>query len=283
MRNRESFEQFLARVRTELLGHRIVVDNAYCSWFARGELTADDVRHFTRQFSVFSNMFLIAQLLKTINARTLGEARQSKEILANEIGVVFRRKREESESSARRRRANAEDEGDPDLVNTEGTVDGGRYRFKAAHFEWLVRFAEPLGLGFDDLGKRRHGTKTTLHFCDELSRIYGNEDFNIGAGASFAVENWAAAGFWKQLIAGLRTFKEREEPKLHLGFFTWHDKVEDQHAQHTQAELEQLYFEEDEFDEDKFIAAGKEMLEGVAVFWDGLNQDRLDGVGRLTA
>lgn len=279
MRNRESFDRFQQRVRAELLGHRIVVDNPYCAWFSRGEVNVDDVRHFAQQFSVFSNMFLIAQLLKTINARTLGEARQSKEILANEIGVVFRRKNQESETSAERRRANPEDEGDPELVNTEGTVDGGRYRFKAAHFEWLVRFAEPLGLGFDDLGKRRHGTASTLHFCDELARIYGNEDFNIGAGASFAVENWAAAGFWKQLVAGLRSFKEKQVPTLHLGFFTWHDKVEDQHAEHTQAELEQLYFEEPDFDEDKFIAAGKEMLEGVAVFWDGLNQDRLAAGG----
>ncbi len=279
MRNRGEFEQFLSRVRAELLGHRVVVENPYCEWFATGEASVADVRHFTQQFSVFSNMFLIAQLLKTINARTLAEARQSKEILANEIGVVFRRRQEESESSAQRRRANAEEEGDPSLVNTEGTVDGGRYRFKAAHFEWLVRFAEPLGLAFDDLGKRRHGTATTLHFCDELARIYGNPDFNIGAGASFAVENWAAAGFWKQLIAGLRKLKESQVPNLHLGFFTWHDKVEDQHAEHTHAELEQLFFEEPEFDEETFIAAGKEMLDGVAVFWDGLNQDRLAGVG----
>ena len=89
-------------------------------------------------------------------------------------------------------------EGDPDLVSTEGTVDGGIFRFRAAHFEWLLAVGEALGLGFDDLGKRRHGRPYTLQFCDELQRLYGSEDDQIAEGASFAVENWAAAG----LLAG---------------------------------------------------------------------------------
>ena len=37
-------------------------------------------------------------------------------------------------------------EGDPDLVSTEGTVDGGICRFQAAHFEWLLKIGEGLGL-----------------------------------------------------------------------------------------------------------------------------------------
>ena len=63
--------------------------------------------------------------------------------------------------------------------------------------------AEGLGLGFDDIGKRRHGRPATLHFCDELHRLYGSEDAQIAEGASFAVENWAAAGFWQELEDGL--------------------------------------------------------------------------------
>ena len=66
-------------------------------------------------------------------------------------------------------------------------------RFGAAHFEWLLRFGQPLGLTFNDMGKRRHGTASTLLFCDELFRLYGSDDYNEAMGAAFAVENWAAA------------------------------------------------------------------------------------------
>ncbi len=131
-----------------------------------------------------------------------------------------------------------------------------------------------LDLGFNDMGKRRHGTPATLYFCDKLCEIYGNEDPNIAEGASFAVENWAAAGFWKQLIAGLDHFKKREAPKLPLAFFTWHDKIEEQHADHVMDELEELYFE-DGFDEEKFLQGGRAMLDGVQAFWEGLNQHRI--------
>jgi hypothetical protein len=94
-------------------------------------------------------------------------------------------------------------------------------------------------------------------------------------GASFAVENWAAVGFWKELIRGLQIFKKREAPGLPLGFFTWHDMVEDQHAQHTWDELEEEFFAHEDMDEDKFIKGGVEMLNGVLAFWNGLNGDRL--------
>ena len=126
-----------------------------------------------------------------------------------------------------------------------------------------------LGLEFDEVGKRRHGSKSTLFFCDELSRLYGHEDYAISQAASYAVENWAAAGFWKQLVAGLKIIKAREIADLPLAFFTWHDKVEDQHAGHTQDELEAVFFS-DWFDREKFISGGLEMLAGVAEFWTGL-------------
>ncbi|HKN91022.1 MAG TPA: hypothetical protein VJ622_12140, partial [Acidimicrobiia bacterium] len=186
-------------------------------------------------------------------------------ILMNELGVVFK------PTAAN---APAADGVDPDIVGTEGTVDGGRFRFTAAHFEWLLRFGAPIGLGFDDMGKRRHGTASTLFFCDELLRIYGSEDPSIAEGASYAVEHWAAAGFWKELIAGLTAFKERECPELPLGFWIWHDKIEDQHAAHTADELAEAFFRPD-FDEEKFLAGAAEMLDGVKAFWDGLEADRL--------
>ncbi|NQZ57631.1 MAG: hypothetical protein HRT88_09235 [Lentisphaeraceae bacterium] len=275
MRSKEDFEKFRQRLESEVLNHEVISNNNYCRWFATVNHDYDDVKELIVQFSVFSNQFLIAQLEKMINAVDLQEMHAAKEILANELGCIFKRSHSESKGEAERRLKNAEQEGDPRLVNTEGTVDGGIFRFQAAHFEWLLRLAEPLGLTFDDLGKRSHGTKSTLFFCDELIRIYGNENFNVSAGASFAVENWAAAGFWKELINGLTRFKKKHLSKLNLSFFTWHDKVEDQHKAHTWTELEAIYFEQELFDEEKFICSGNEMLAGVKAFWDGLDEMRL--------
>ncbi len=252
---------FRTRLDEVVARHPVVADNRYTKWFATGEATPDEVRHLTVQFSVFSHLFVEAQLRKVINAADLESYRAGKEILMNELGVIFN--------------GRVDDEG----VALDGTIDGSRFRFTAAHFEWLVRFASPLGLGFSDLGKRHHGTPQTLFFCDELLRIYGSEDPMTAEGASFAVEHWAAAGFWKELIAGLRIFKERECPDLPLAFWIWHDKVEDQHAAHTDEELAEAY-ERPDFDEEAFLAGAAEMLDGVKAFWDGLHAHRLAVAGR---
>ncbi len=274
-RTAAELKQFEKRLEVELMIHPVIINNHYCNWFANADLNLEDLRFFTLQFSVFSNQFLIAQLHKMINAVDLEEMRAAKEILANEIGCVFKRSTQETLESQKKRAENPEDEGTPELVNTEGTVNGGTFRFQAAHFEWLLDFAKPLGLEFENLGKRKFGSKSTLFFCDELVRIYGSEDFSESAGASYAVENWAAAGFWKQLIQGLKHFKKKQLPELPLGFFTWHDKVEDQHKAHTHDELKELFLGPHPFDEDTFVHSGYEMLNGVWAFWDGLNEERL--------
>jgi pyrroloquinoline quinone (PQQ) biosynthesis protein C len=257
------FETFKETIEREFMHHPGVTSNAYTAWFSRGEMSLGHLRHFTVQFSVFSNQFLLAALNRAINADTLESARESKEILMNELGVVYN-----AGGGSGHGRASA-DEVDPALVSTTGTVNGGRVRFEAAHFEWLLRFAQPLGLTFDDLGKRRHGTQPTLHFCDELFRLYGSDDYNEAMGAAFAVENWAAAGFWKQLISGLERIKSREVADLPLAFFTWHDKIEEQHKAHVWEELEACYGSP-KFREEPFVRAGVTMLDGVKVFWDGL-------------
>ncbi len=267
------FTQFVETCNQRLMTHPIISHNRYCHWFATGEPNRDIVRHFVVQFSVFSNLFLIAQLLKTINAGDLEGMRASKEILANEIGVIFHKPNQRTSSPARTS-SDTDREGDPEIVAIEGSVDGGTFRFRASHFEWLLKMGQVLGLGFNDLGKRRHGTPATLFFCDQLSAVYGSDDPNIAAGASFAVENWAAAGFWKQLIAGLESFKSQEQLDLPLAFFNWHDKIEDQHAGHVMSELEDHFFSPD-FDEEKFIQGGLEMLDGVAAFWTGLDEHRI--------
>src|SRR2546430_8449924 len=124
--------EFQQRVDEVVARHPVVVDNHYTRWFATGQMSADDVRHLTVQFSVFSHLFVEAQLRKVINASDIDTYRAGKEILMNELGVIFNGRKD--------------DEG----VATQGTVNGSRFTFAAAHFEWLVRFAAPLGLRFED-------------------------------------------------------------------------------------------------------------------------------------
>ena len=94
-------------------------------------------------------------------------------------------------------------------------------------------------------------------------------------GAAFAVENWAAAGFWKELISGLERVKKTQVPTLPLAFFTWHDRIEEQHKAHVWDELREVSFSP-AFKEEPFLRAGVTMLDGVKAFWDGLDRDRQD-------
>ena len=271
------FRDFLNEVDSDLLHHRVITSNAYTRWFRRGEATDAELRHFVRQFSVFSNQFLVAALLRVINAPTLGQARAAKEILMNELGVIYRREGHGHHPADPLDDEGKDREGDPELVSTEGTVDGGTFRFRAAHFEWLLAVGQGLGLGFEDMGKRRHGRPYVLRFCDELARLYGNEDGQVANGASFAVENWAAAGFWQELEDGLMSIKQARLPHLRLAFFTWHNRVEAQHAGHVMEELEEVFFAPD-FSRDRFFRGAREVLDAIALFWDGLEEDRAAGM-----
>ncbi len=273
----DEFQDFLHQVEREFLQHRIITANAYTAWFQAGQVSDAELRHFIRQFSVFSNQFLVAALLKVINSPTLQQSRASREILLNELGVIYR-KLDGSVDSSAKSDEEKDREGDPEFVSTTGTVDGGICRFRAAHFEWLTAVAEGLGLHYEDIGQRKHGTATTLYFCDELQRLYGSDDPNIAEGASFAVENWAAAGFWQELEDGLTRIKQTRHPQLRLAFFTWHNRVEAQHAGHTLEELEAVYFQPG-FERAKFIQGGQEILNAIAVFWDGLESDRQHRIG----
>jgi hypothetical protein len=167
-----SFETFKGTVERELMRHPVVTDNAYTAWFAEGRVPLDHLRHFTVQFSVFSNQFLLAALNRVVNAGTLEAARESKEILLNELGVIY-----------------------------------------------------------------------------------------------------AAGGFWKELIRGLERVKAEQAPALPLAFFTWHDRLEENHREHVWHELRACH-DSPAFEEGAFIAAGVEMLDAVGAFWDGLHDAR---------
>ncbi len=238
----QTLENFKTTVASHIDDHPIVRMNRYASWFSRGEATLEELRAFTVQFSVFSHLFIEAQLRKCINARSIESYRASKEILMNELGVTF---------------------------TQEGSVDGGRFTFRAAHFEWLAAFAKSLGLRFEEIGKGEHGTPSTLAFCDALMRWYASPDLSESTGASHAIEHWAAAGFWKQLITGMRRIKETRIPDLPLGFWLWHDQLEEQHAAHTDDELD-CAFDDANFDGERFLTAGTAVLDAVETFWEGL-------------
>jgi len=254
---RHSVATFKSRLERDVLGHAVIHSNPYTAWFKHGDFTPDQARAFLVQFSVFSNQFLLAQLGKVLNAETLEEMRASKEILANEIGVGFRGPG-----------------GDAVLGDIEGSIEGGVFHFRAAHFELLVRMARHFGLGFADLGKRRLGTEPTLFFCDELLRLYAHEDYQVSAAASWAIENWAAAGFWDELVEGWRRYQRRRTRKaLDMGFFTWHARLEANHARHTTDELASVLRAHD-IDQDRFVHDCNEMLDAVLVFWRGLDEQR---------
>src|SRR4029453_5765858 len=111
----KGFGAFRQTIERRFMQHPVVTHNTYTAWFARGEMSRDHLRHFTIQFSVFSNQFLLAALNRVINADTLEAARESKEILMNELGVIY--------NSGRATKGGAQDtdrEGDPALVSTEG-------------------------------------------------------------------------------------------------------------------------------------------------------------------
>jgi hypothetical protein len=252
-----SLSAFRARLDREVLGHPAIRANPYTAWFKQGDFTAAQARAFLVQFSVFSNQFLVAQLQKVLNAESVDEMRASKEILANEIGVGFRGTG-----------------GDALLGSTLGSVEGGTFHFSAAHFELLARMARQFGLEFADLGKRRFGTGATLHFCDELQRLYAHEDYQVAAAASWAIENWAAAGFWDELVEGWRRYGKRLRlESFDIGFFTWHARIEANHAQHTSDELAELLADRP-IDEERFIQNANLMLDAVLVFWRGLDFQR---------
>ena len=264
-----SVDAFRARVDDLVARHPVVADNRYTQWFA------DRRRHPRRGAPPHRAVLRVQPPLRRGPAAQGHQRRRPRHVPRRQGDPPQRARR----GVQRRPPPSATVGTDPELVATEGTVDGGRFRFGAAHFEWLLRFASPLGLGFDDIGKRRHGTAPTLYFCDELLEVYGAEDASVAEGASYAVEHWAAAGFWKELIAGLEAFKARECDGLPLAFWTWHDKVEDQHAAHTDDELVEAYAQP-WFDEERFLAGATRMLDGVQAFWDGLWADHEAGVER---
>jgi len=145
----------------EFLHHHIITNNEYCTWLEKGDISEAQLKDFVVQLSTFSNLFLIDQLKKIINANSIEGIHASKEILANEIGMVFK--------ISNKKPANSDQGDNPEIVSIEGSVEGGDLLFKTAHFEWLLKMAEKLGMGFNDILKHHHGSTSKLFYCNELA------------------------------------------------------------------------------------------------------------------
>jgi hypothetical protein len=253
---------FKERIRRELLAHPVVVDNAYTRWFSRGEAADAQVEDLILQFSVFSNHFLVAQAKRLTNAPTEEAERGARFVLMSECGVRL----------------------DADT----GSAEGGVFRTADAHINWLREAGAALGLDARRLGRWSCGTPATRAFLEALDRTYGSRDAWIAAGASFAVESWAAFGigcgpelearnFWRELIAGMEAYNRAREAAgretLPLGFFRWHFELESGHRANVDRELEESFCDPG-FSPERFLAGGREALDAVHVFWKGLDAAR---------
>ena len=255
-------EAFKSVVRKELFTHPVITGNPFTSWFARGEADEEQVADLLVQFSVFSNHFLVLQVKRMVNAGTLEGERCARNILMNECGVGL----------------------DP----RTGSVEGRTFATGNAHLNWLREAGAAIGLEPMELGRWSQGSDATHRFLTGLDKTYGSHDAMTGAGASFAIECWAASGlgggerleagnFWRQLIRGLETVNLRRaaegHPVIPLGFFKFHAEIEAGHAVNVWRELEET-FAQPGFDEKRFLRGGKKALDAIEVFWRGLDASR---------
>ena len=254
-----SFKEVLER---EFFLHPVITDNAYTRWFSLGEANDAQVSDLLLQFSVFSNHFLVVQAKRMVNASNLEAERGARFILMSECGV-------------------AQD-------TATGSTEGRTFQSANAHINWLREVGAAAGVAPETMGRWSAGTPSTHAFLDGLDRTYGSRDGWIGAGASFAIETWAAFGigrgaelearnFWKELIVGLEAFNLKREaagrPALPLGFFKYHFALESGHGANVWHELEET-FDDPAFDPEKFLAGGKEALDSIHLFWKGLEAAR---------
>lgn len=259
----KNFSVFKKRIEKDFFEHPVIVCNPYTKWFKQGTANTPQMKDLVIQFSVFSNHFLVVQTKRMVTATTIEGEETARAILLNECGVGMD-------------------------VKT-GSIEGKRFATNNAHLNWLRKMAEVLEIDQKMIGRWEVGTKETHDFLEGLDKTYGSRDGIIGSGASFAIETWAAFGigqgeelesnnFWKELIVGTEGYNKKHRtpknlPPVPLGFFQYHFETEAGHGVNVWHELEETYNEKD-FDEEKYISAGKIALESIYTFWLGLDKAR---------
>ncbi len=257
------FNSFKQKIGNEFFEHSVIVNNPYTKWFRQGLSNTEQVKDLIKQFSVFSNHFIVVQAKRMVNASTLEGEECARAILLNECGVM-------------------------QDVKT-GSIEGKTFFTKGAHLNWLREIANILEIEPKVIGRWETGTKSTHEFLEGLDQTYGSRDGQLGAGASFAIETWASFGigqgeevesnnFWKELVVGLENHNQnlrlpRKLKPIPIGFFQYHFETESGHGANVWQELEKT-FNQPGFDEEKFIEAGKLALKAIYTFWLGLDEVR---------
>ncbi len=220
-----------------------VINNPYLIWFCDGKQNLKQMQDFIIQYSILSKQFLVALTNKLASSENISASRATKEILANELGVIYK----------------------------SGSIEGGIFRFNAGHYEWLYQTAKDLGLEFDQIGLKKLATSYTQKFCDTMIQLYGSDDAMVSAGSGFAFEFWAGMveDYWGNMISGFEKYNKINDKKISYGFFTSHYQLELQHTKHIKDELNQIY-EQPNFELKSFIDGGIKMLNALKIFWDGL-------------
>ena len=257
----KGFEDFWVNIQDKIHSHPVIVDNPYCKWFKKGEVTKEQLIDMFEQFAVFSKWFLLAQLMRVLNASDLEAEAHARFILANELGV---------------------------RLNSDGSTENQTFKTQWAHINWLRETARPLNLDPEKLGRWESASSSTRAFIKGLEETYGNKDGEVGRGASYAIETWAAWGigrgddaesnnFWKELITGIELYNKKHNLKgdsaIPLKFFLFHFNSEKGHGDNVLDELHES-FSKPEFDGKKFIDAGVKALNAIYTFWLGLEQAR---------
>lgn len=252
---------FREQISRELLRHPVIRENPFTAWFEKGLADHDQVLDLIVQFSVFSNHFLVAQVKRMVFSDTEEGERCARNILMSECGVG--------------------------LDARTGSVEGRTFSTASAHINWLRECGAVLGLSPMDLGRWHKASASTKAFLRALEATYGSPDSDIGEGASFAIESWAAFGighpelerknFWKQLIVGLEKHNEVRAAEglkeIPLGFFKYHFALESGHGANVWTELE-ASLERPGFSRAKFLRGGKKALDAIHRFWLGLDESR---------
>ncbi|WP_447970138.1 hypothetical protein [Nitrospira sp. M1] len=257
----DRFEDFWESVQDKIHSHPVIVNNPYCKWFKQGDATEEQLIDLFEQFAVFSKWFLLAQLMRVLNASDLEAETHARYILANELGV---------------------------RLNSDGSTENQPFKTQWAHINWLRETARPLNLDPEKLGSWNSASSSTRAFIKGLEETYGNKDGEVGRGASYAIETWAAWGigngeaaesnnFWKELITGIKMYntnnKLGDASAIPLKFFLFHFNSEKGHGDNVLDELKDSFFKP-EFDGQKFIDAGVKALNSIYTFWAGLDQTR---------
>ena len=271
----EEFREFLDEVDDRALHHRIITDNAYTRWFREGTATDDELRHFVRQFSVFSNQFLVAALLRVINAPTLQQARAAKEILMNELGVIYRRVGPGGAVDALERRGEGP-RGRPRAGQHRG--DGRRRHLPLPGGPFRVAPGRGRGARARLLRPRQAQARPSLH-APLLRRVAAAlrqrrppdrrggqlRRRELGGGRLLAgARGWADAD-----QAG--SSSPAEDRVLHLAQ-PRRGPARRPHAWRSSRTSTSMPASR----ATKFFQGGREVLDAIAGFWDGLDEDRLN-------